>query len=439
MLVDSRAPASSGAPRAAVESWAAPLLIANIVTTTPLHQALWSESAERHEEQLAGLSEDDERVAGVLEALGPTDVQQCAQARAVRAEANEASAGRAMRREDAQQQSLKSGGSFRAALSNARSESTGHPSATPIGGSNATTQAQTPPSTANLLTAATQVESGNDAAQSAAERPAPAGSATSPAPPGASTAASPSPNSPSAILAAVGAGVSRAPAVSGQSAVATTVGLTPRVETAAVGAPNPASSGSSTSPTGAAGPVGSDGASDTANRVEPASERDAEQSPPDADDRAENVERVLRVLRGSLARQRTTTVIRMDPPELGALRLELDLRKDVLTLRMSAETDAAQQLLRDQLDTLRSGLEAAGIRLERVEVLPLVPLRDGSPFGAFAESGERRGESSRESSDRPAAPSVKPRGEGSSSGQQRVEPSPLAPAMLGPARLNVVA
>jgi len=409
------------------------------VTATPLDQTLWSDSAKRHEQQLEGLRQDDERVAGVLEGLGPTNAQQTAQARAVRAEASDASAGRAMRRDDAQQQqSSKSGGSFRAALSSARGETIGPQAAIAADESTVTTPARPLSGTANSVTAELPVEKGNVAPQPAGDRPPSSGLAAVSAPPGISAATPQSTIPQSAFLAGMSAADLRVAAIPAQLAGAPTSAPTQLVENAPVAAASSASSGSTAAVAGASGAVGSDGAVDAANAQEPAAERDAGQSAPDADDRAENVERVLRVLRGSLARQRTTTVIRMDPPELGALRLELDLRKDVLTLRMSAATDAAQQLLREQLDVLRSGLEAAGIRLNQVEIVPLMPLGDASPFGTFAESGERRGESSRESGDRPVAQPGKPRVDGWSSGL-RSESAPIAPVLLGPARLNVVA
>ncbi len=91
----------------------------------------------------------------------------------------------------------------------------------------------------------------------------------------------------------------------------------------------------------------------------------------ETDQRAENVQRMLRVLRGSLMRDKSSTIIRLDPPELGSLRLEMNLRKEAMDLRVGAESDAAREMLKEELETLRSGLQAAGIRLERVEVYSL--------------------------------------------------------------------
>ena len=80
------------------------------------------------------------------------------------------------------------------------------------------------------------------------------------------------------------------------------------------------------------------------------------------------VERILRVVRSQITEQRAQTTLRLDPPELGTLRLHLDLQRDALTLRVEPTTELAYQLLTKQLDSLRDGLEASGVHLERVEI-----------------------------------------------------------------------
>jgi len=83
-----------------------------------------------------------------------------------------------------------------------------------------------------------------------------------------------------------------------------------------------------------------------------------------------NIERIVRVIRNRIGRQRSQTVVRLDPPELGRLRLQMDLRGEALTLRIDTSTDVAHRLLSEELHKLRHGLEASGIQLERVEVRP---------------------------------------------------------------------
>ncbi|HUU95040.1 MAG TPA: flagellar hook-length control protein FliK [Phycisphaerae bacterium] len=102
-------------------------------------------------------------------------------------------------------------------------------------------------------------------------------------------------------------------------------------------------------------------------------------------DRQENVERVLRTIHSRLGRQRSTAILLLDPPELGRVRLHMDLRNDALSLRMDTQTQVAHRLLMRELDSLRQGLESAGIHLERVEVRPPSP----PPEGAGADLGQQ--------------------------------------------------
>ena len=83
-----------------------------------------------------------------------------------------------------------------------------------------------------------------------------------------------------------------------------------------------------------------------------------------------NVERVLRVLRSQIGRENARVTLRLDPPELGTVRLQMDLRKDVLSLRIDTQTTMAHRLLSEQVESLRQGLHATGIELERVEIRP---------------------------------------------------------------------
>ena len=83
-----------------------------------------------------------------------------------------------------------------------------------------------------------------------------------------------------------------------------------------------------------------------------------------------NIERMLRVVRSQISQDRTRATLRLDPPELGTIRLQMDLRKDVLSLRVETQTPLAHRLLTEQVESLRQGLQASGIQLEHVEVRP---------------------------------------------------------------------
>jgi flagellar hook-length control protein FliK len=81
-----------------------------------------------------------------------------------------------------------------------------------------------------------------------------------------------------------------------------------------------------------------------------------------------NVERMVRLIQSRLGRDRSVATLRLDPPELGKVLLRMELQHDQLALQIDADSPAAQRLLADQVDGLRRSLDAAGIRLERVEV-----------------------------------------------------------------------
>ncbi len=80
--------------------------------------------------------------------------------------------------------------------------------------------------------------------------------------------------------------------------------------------------------------------------------------------------------------------LRLRPPELGHLRLDVQLRDGVMFARLEAETLAAQQMLTDHLPALRERLAAQDVRVEQFEIV----LRD-QPEGNFAEHQEGREDS----------------------------------------------
>lgn len=91
-----------------------------------------------------------------------------------------------------------------------------------------------------------------------------------------------------------------------------------------------------------------------------------------------NIERIVRVIQARIGKDRSVTTLRLDPPELGTVRLHMDLRQEQLLLRVETQTPEAQRLLAGELDTLRRSLEAAGIHLERVEVRSAAPAPSAS-------------------------------------------------------------
>lgn len=84
-------------------------------------------------------------------------------------------------------------------------------------------------------------------------------------------------------------------------------------------------------------------------------------------DQARFVQRVA----GAIARagQRDGEIhLRLSPPELGSLRLQIRVEEGALTARMEAENSAARGLILENLPTLRDRLAEQNIRIERFEV-----------------------------------------------------------------------
>jgi flagellar hook-length control protein FliK len=128
-----------------------------------------------------------------------------------------------------------------------------------------------------------------------------------------------------------------------------------------------------------------------------------------------NVERLLRLMRGRLDQGGGPLVMRLDPEHLGHVRVEMELRGDALTVTMAPETAVARDLLRDHQSQLANGLEQAGIRLERMEVLAPESAADS----ASSESGSREGAFGREGGAHASDGDDRASGERSSSSRDR--------------------
>lgn len=91
-------------------------------------------------------------------------------------------------------------------------------------------------------------------------------------------------------------------------------------------------------------------------------------------DRVRFVQRVARAFH-TLRDQGGQLRLRLSPPELGALRLDVTVRDGALSAHLQAETPAARAMLLDNLPALRDRLAEQQIRIERFDV----DLMDRSP------------------------------------------------------------
>ena len=79
------------------------------------------------------------------------------------------------------------------------------------------------------------------------------------------------------------------------------------------------------------------------------------------------MQRVARAFEAAADRGGTVR-LRLHPPELGSLRLELTIRNGKMNARVEAETDAARNLIVENLPALRQRLAEHQIRVERFDV-----------------------------------------------------------------------
>jgi flagellar hook-length control protein FliK len=91
---------------------------------------------------------------------------------------------------------------------------------------------------------------------------------------------------------------------------------------------------------------------------------------PSAQDEA-NVGRVSRGLQAAVNQRGGTVTLRLHPPEMGFLRIEMSVKDGVVTARMSAEMESARTLLQSQVAQLRHALQSQGLSVDRLEVQTL--------------------------------------------------------------------
>lgn len=170
--------------------------------------------------------------------------------------------------------------------------------------------------------------------------------------------------------------------------------------------------------------------------IRPSANRPADAPAAERSDDA-NLERVLRVLRMQLARDRANATIRLDPAELGQVRMKIDLSGTQLALDVEAEREAARRLLVEQVDALRRGLEAAGIVLERIDVRVVEPaLRHDAPGGTSGGASWQAGPNDQGSARRD---DPTPIGSASPTAAETVEPVRPEPIPATESLVNILA
>jgi flagellar hook-length control protein FliK len=111
--------------------------------------------------------------------------------------------------------------------------------------------------------------------------------------------------------------------------------------------------------------------------------------------------RVARGLHNAVQQNGGTVTMRLNPPELGVLRIELEMNNGTASVRFQTGHSNVRELLNQQLHTLRQGLEGHGVSVERLDVqISSSAARensfnqqgdDGRSRGQFTQQGNRQG------------------------------------------------
>lgn len=109
---------------------------------------------------------------------------------------------------------------------------------------------------------------------------------------------------------------------------------------------------------------------------------------------------VLRSIHTQVGAKRSSARLRLEPPELGRIRVDVRIVGDRVSVDVQAETEAAKLRLARRAEELKSGLAEHGIRVERFEVFVNDAGRgadsttwdwNGSGSGRHADARPRRG------------------------------------------------
>jgi flagellar hook-length control protein FliK len=145
-------------------------------------------------------------------------------------------------------------------------------------------------------------------------------------------------------------------------------------------------------------------------------------------DRVRFVQRVARAFQ-TMGDRSGSVRLRLSPPELGSLRLEIAVRNGAMSARVEAETPAARNLLLDNLPALRERLAQQDIKVERFNV----DLMDQSPDGPRGQTADYTPQQHRGETSHTPSPTT---GNGA---ETQTAPAPLRPNRPGEGtRLNVL-
>ena len=83
---------------------------------------------------------------------------------------------------------------------------------------------------------------------------------------------------------------------------------------------------------------------------------------------AQFVDRVVRFVRTMVGRNESSLEMRLNPPELGSVKLSMTMKAGELRMALQTSTEAARQVIAQNLDGLRSALVQHGFEVDRLDV-----------------------------------------------------------------------
>jgi flagellar hook-length control protein FliK len=106
----------------------------------------------------------------------------------------------------------------------------------------------------------------------------------------------------------------------------------------------------------------------------------------------ENIDQIIKSVHVTQSQNGSRVQLRLDPPELGTLRIEMKQTENGLHLQLQATTPKAQQLLQQHSNELRSTLESQGFHNTRIEVQLRMDLRNDSSSQEFQDLDQGQGQ-----------------------------------------------
>jgi len=122
--------------------------------------------------------------------------------------------------------------------------------------------------------------------------------------------------------------------------------------------------------------------------------------------------RLTRGLSSAINQRGGSVTLRLTPPDLGLVRIDMAVRDGVVSAKFTAQSESVRNLLMDQMGQLRQALDRQGLSVDKIEVQVTQPSassdfdqqsqdmrRDGRSAGQYhARDGQR--ESSKQSARR---------------------------------------